>query len=163
MEKKTVLIGNKSSDRIQIINILAATSIALLTVLVGLSNKDLNFWMLFQLSISVPCFITSSLAYSKLSYRDSSEIGWWNSFAWLSFSIGYVLILNSMSILLYQTSKTLAYWFIGFASLLFASYSLLDIFLNKTRSKEKIFKLFFYLFLIFLGFFIPALNGHLIK
>lgn len=161
MAKKSLPSGNKSGDRIQIINMLAATSIALMTVLVGLSNKTLNYWMIVQLSISIPCFITSSLAYSKLSYRDSNELVWWNRFAWFTFSVGYGLILNSMAILLYQSSNSLGFWFIGIAALLFVSYSLLDIYLDKTRLREKAFKLLFYLSLIMLGFFIPVLGNFL--
>ena len=57
--------------------------------------------------------------------------------------------------------QALEFWFVGFATLLFVSYSLLDIFLDRNRSKEKVLKLVFYLSIIFLGFFIPVLANFL--
>ncbi len=63
----------RGSDRIQINNFLGAISIAILSVLLSLSKPGTFGWIFAQLAVAVPCFITSSLAYTKMTYRGNDE------------------------------------------------------------------------------------------
>jgi hypothetical protein len=154
------LIRIKGSDRIQINNILAAASIAILSVLLGLSGQRYSGWMVLQLAASTPLLVTSSLAYAKLCYRNLKEYPIWDTLGWVALSLGYIMILNSLAIMLYTSSyRAVSWWFIGAIALLFVAYSMLDILASKKRLKEKLWKLGFYLALMFCGSVLPMALG----
>lgn len=152
----------KGSDRIQINNILGAAAIAILSVLLGLSGQRLPAWMLFQLATATPLFVTSSLAYAKVGYRPESEYAVWDALGWATMSVGYIMLLNSLMLMLYaSTHRAVSWWFLGATVLLFASYSGLDVIVNRKRLGEKAWKLAFYLALLFCGSVLPILAGWL--
>ncbi|MBU1751038.1 MAG: hypothetical protein KKA73_25425 [Chloroflexi bacterium] len=154
------LIRVKGSDRIQINNILAAACITILSVLLGLSGQQFSDWMVIQLAVAIPLLVTSSLAYAKVSYRDAKEYPIWDSLGWATLSLGYIMILNALTIILYTSSySTASWWFVGTAALLFVAYSALDVKANRKRLREKGWKLGFYLALMFLGGVLPMLAG----
>jgi L-asparagine transporter-like permease len=146
----------KGSDRIQINNILAAACITILSVLLGLSGKKFSNWLVIQLAAAIPLLITSSLAYAKVSYRDMKEYPIWDRLGWTTLSLGYIMLLNALTIMLFTSNYPVAsWWFAGATILLFVVYSVLDVRANKKRLKEKGWKLGFYLALIFLGAILP--------
>ncbi len=146
----------KGSDRIQVNNVLSAVCIGILSVLLSLSSENLGTWVLGQLAIAIPCLITSSLAYSKTAYRSLNEYKTWDILAWLTHSIGYLLVVNSVALLAYANNHSLTYGlFIGATAILFVAYSIIDITLKKKRLKEKLIKLTFYLALLFGGSVLP--------
>jgi L-asparagine transporter-like permease len=146
----------KGSDRIQINNILAAACITILSVLLGLSSKKFSNWLVIQLAAATPLLVTSSLAYAKVSYRDMKEYPIWDRLGWTTLSLGYIMLLNALTIMLYTSNYSVAsWWFVGATILLFVVYSALDVRANKKRLKEKGWKLGFYLALIFLGAVLP--------
>ena len=154
------LIRTKGSDRIQINNILAAACVAILSVLLGLSGERFSTWMVLQLAAATPLLVTSSLAYAKICYRDMREYAIWDNLGWVTLSLGYTMLLNSLSIMLHTSSySSVSWWFVGTAALLFTVYSALDIAANKKRLKEKAWKLGFYLALLFCGAVLPMLAG----
>jgi hypothetical protein len=91
----------KGTDRIQIINILAAACITILSVLLGLSGQRFSDWMIAQLSVATPLLVTSSLAYAKLGYRDENEYPIWDGLGWATLSMGYIMTLNALAIMLH--------------------------------------------------------------
>jgi hypothetical protein len=150
----------KGSDRIQINNILAAACTAILSVLLGLSGTRFSGWMVVQLAAATPLLITSSLAYAKLGYRDVKEYPIWDTMGWVTLSLGYNMLLNSLAIMLYNSGyAAVCWWFIGIILALFITYSVADIVAKKKRWKEKTWKLAFYLALIGLGAVLPILAG----
>jgi small-conductance mechanosensitive channel len=150
----------KGSDRIQVNNILSAVCIGVLSVLLTVSPARVGTWVLGQLAIAVPCLITSSLAYSKTAYRPESEYRTWDFLAWITHSVGYLFVLNSVALLAYASNYAVAAWlFIGAAATLFVVYSVIDIALKGRRLKEKVLKLAFYLVLLFVGSVLPILFG----
>ncbi len=149
----------RGSDRIQINNFLGAISIAILSVILSLSKSGTSGWIFAQLAVAIPCFITSSLAYTKMSYRGDDEYHIWDNLGWVTHTLGYILILNALTIMLYQRSSFIAWGFIGVTILLFLIYSGLDIIAKKRRLKEKGLKLSFYILLIFIGAILPILMG----
>ena len=154
------MLRTKGSDRIQINNILAAASITILSVLLGLSGMRFSNWMVLQLAAATPLLVTSSLAYAKLSYRDSSEFPLWDGLGWAALSLGYIMLLNALAIMLYASHYPAASWgFIGVTVFLYIVYSLLDVIARRKRLKEKSWKLAFYLSLMFFGAVLPMLMG----
>ena len=153
-------VRQKGSDRIQINNILAAACIAILSVLLGLSGQAFSGWMVFQLAAATPLLVTSSLAYAKLCYRDIAEYPTWDTLGWITLSLGYIMLLNTLAIMLYTGGYVAAsWWFMGATALLFVVYSVIDVILRKKRLKEKAWKLGFYLGLMFCGAALPMLAG----
>ena len=148
----------KGSDRIQINNILAAASIAILSVLLGLSGQTFSAWMVIQLAAPTPLLVTSSMAYAKIGYRDAKEYPLWDTLGWLTLSLGYIMILNALTIMLYTSSHAAAtWWFVGVNVLVYVAYSTLDVIAKHKRLAEKAWKLSFYLALMFLGAVLPIL------
>lgn len=163
MDDKTCpesLVRTKGSDRIQVNNILAAACVAILSVLLGLSDQRFSNWMVLQLAAATPLLVTSSLAYAKICYRDMREYAIWDNLGWVTLSLGYTMLLNSLALMLYSSSySAVTWWFVGASALLFAVYSVLDIAANRKRLKEKGLKLTFYLALLFCGAVVPILAG----
>jgi hypothetical protein len=154
------LIRTKGSDRIQINNILAAACIAVLSVLLGLSGQRFSNWMILQLAAATPLLVTSSLAYAKLCYRSLDEFPIWDNLGWVTLSLGYNLLLNALVIMLYTSGYWAAsWWFVGAIVVLFVSYSTLDILASRKRLVEKLWKLGFYLVLLFCGSVLPMVAG----
>jgi hypothetical protein len=150
----------KGSDRIQINNILAAACVAILSVLLGLGGQQFSGWMVVQLAVATPLLVTSSLAYAKVSYRHIDEYPIWDSLGWVTLSLGYIMLLNSLAIMLYRSDYAAASgWFIGCTVLLFLAYSVLDVIAARRRLVEKAWKLAFYLALIGCGSVLPMLAG----
>jgi hypothetical protein len=72
------------------------------------------------------------------------------------------MLLNSLMLMLYaSTHRAVSWWFLGATVLLFASYSGLDVIVNRKRLAEKAWKLAFYLALLFCGSVLPILGGWL--
>jgi hypothetical protein len=154
------LIRVKGTDRIQIINILAAACIAILSVLLGLSGQRFSGWMIVQLAVATPLLVTSSLAYAKVGYRDVNEYPIWDGLGWATLSLGYIMTLNALAIMLHTSGYVGAYWwFIGTTVFLYVTYSMLDVVARKDRLREKAWKLMVYLVLIFAGAALPILAG----
>ena len=154
------LVRTKGSDRIQINNILAAAAIAILSVLLATSGQRFSGWMVLQLAAATPLLVTSSLAYAKICYRDLKEYPIWDNLGWTTLSLGYMMILNAMAIMLHSSPyRALSWWFLGAIVLLFVTYSVLDILASRKRLKEKLWKLGFYLALMFFGSVLPMVAG----
>ena len=157
------LMNSKGSDRIQINNILSAVCIGALSVYLSLSQEKISQWILVQLAVAIPCLITSSLAYAKLCYRVSDEYHIWDKLGWITHSLGYIMIINSISILLFQKNYITSLWlFITATVFLFIIYSILDIVAKRYRLKEKIIKLAIYLVILFAGSIAPIIFGAII-
>ena len=143
----------KGSQRIQVNSILTAISVTIVAILINSTTlqKSSN-WVLFQLSASIPLLVTSSLFYTKTSYRSKKEYPYWNTAASLSHSLGYFAIINSMTLIMFfRGYKLSAYVLIVSIIILIIVYSLMDYFLNKKRLFEKLVKFVIYVAIIFFG------------
>ena len=157
-ERQKDLGRSKGSDRIQVNNILAAACVTMLSVLLSFSDKQFSDWMVVELAAATPLLVTSSLAYAKISYRDAKETPIWDNLGWATLSLGYIALLNALAIVLYATNHPAAsWWFMGVTILLFVVYSVLDVKADRKTLKEKVWKLGFYLALMFLGAILPIL------
>src|SRR4030066_2425672 len=142
----------KGSDRIHINNILSAVCVSALSVLLAFSDTKLSEIGLIQLTAAIPLLVTSSLSYAKTVYRRKDEVERWDFLGWLTHSTGYLMILNAISILLFNADyRTSAWTFISITAFLYILYSVVDIGLKRKRMKEKGLKLAYYLGFLFLG------------
>lgn len=157
-QKASAISRTKGSDRIQINNILSAVCVGVLSVLLGLSESKQSVWMIGQLAIAIPFLVTSSLAYAKTCYRNRDEYSIWDNMGWWTHSIGYIMILNAVTIMLYQAGYQVVAWlFLGATVSLFLAYSIRDVVMKKRRLREKGSKLVIYLMFIFVGSILPIL------
>ncbi|MBM3711849.1 MAG: hypothetical protein FJW56_00195 [Actinobacteria bacterium] len=148
----------KGSERIQINNLLAAISMAILVLIIGLEKIQFSPWAITQLSFSIPLLVTSSLAYSKSAYRENSEYFMWDRLGWFAHTLGYSMILNSIFLILYfNFDHFVALMFLSITIVLHILYSVIDYLLKKSRLLEKSTKLFFYVLIFFLGSILPVL------
>lgn len=136
---------SKGSDRIQINNILAAISVTILAILAGAMDK-VHPVAIYGLVVAVPLLVTSSLAYTKLSYR-KGEYEAWNGLGWWTHTLGYFIVIGSISVHLASQGERMVA-----SSLLLANfalvvvYSIVDVNATKVaktrqlRMKEKVLK-----------------------
>ncbi|MCX6811289.1 MAG: hypothetical protein NT039_01150 [Candidatus Berkelbacteria bacterium] len=150
------LLPIKGSERIQINNILTAVCIGALSLFLFFEDK-ISPWSVGQLAMAVPLLVTSSLAYSKVCYR-IGEHRIWDPLGWFTHSIGYIMIINAMTLLIYRSNyHSVAWLFTAVVIFLFLVYSAMDVIAKKKRLFEKIVKLLFYLFLLFVGSMLPII------
>lgn len=91
-----------------------------------------------------------------MGYRPESEYSVWDAMGWATMSVGYIMLLNSLMLMLYaSTHRAVSWWFLGATVLLFVSYSGLDVIVNRKRLGEKAWKLAFYLALMSCGPVLP--------
>ena len=148
----------KGSDRIQINNLLVAICVPTLTIIISLGDKILNVASIIQLSLAIPCLVSSSLAYAKICYRPEMEFKIWDKLGWILHSLGYIMIINSTALTLYFNEHIFSSWLlIIMTTVFFITYSVIDILLKAQRKREKIMKLGFYLLIMTVGFLIPIL------
>lgn len=160
----------KGSVRIQINNVLSAICIAMVSILVGAKTHPLLLnTILSYLASAIPMLVTSSLLYSKICYRPSSEYKYWNGWAWTTHTLGYFLLIDSIFLLLFTQGFTLpSLMLLIVTSLLILVYSIMDVVAGtKTKTSfdrfaEKTVKLGFYLLIIFLGALGPLYLNDLI-
>jgi hypothetical protein len=150
----------KGAQRIQINNFMGAVSVGVLAVLLSVAGKNFSPWTIGQLAISVPFFFTSSLAYSKICYRDAEERRLWDEFGWFAHAVAYLATVNAVVILLhYSGYEPVAWILVGTSLFLFVTYSIIDLILDRARLGEKLFKFGFYLLLIGIGSILPICCG----
>lgn len=146
----------KGSDRIQINNLLVAICVPTLTIVISLGDQILNEASIIQLSLAIPCLVSSSLAYAKICYRQEREFIIWDKLGWILHSLGYIMIINSTALTLYFNEHIFTAWLlISITIVFFITFSVVDISLKAQRKKEKIIKLTFYLLILAIGFLIP--------
>jgi small-conductance mechanosensitive channel len=150
----------KGNNRIQINNILSAVCIGALSVLLAISSDRLSPGAVGQLAIAIPCLVTSSLSYSKITYRREEEHAIWDWLGWVTHSIGYALIINALAIMAYNSNYSgIAWLFLGVNTVLFTTYSIVDVAAKSNRLVEKVWKLVFYISLLIAGSVIPIAFG----
>ena len=147
----------KGSDRIKINNLLAAMSVAALAILLKGADDTSQRWMcLLQFAAAVPVLVSSSLAYAKLVYRAKSERTTWDRLGWFTHTIGYIMILNALTILVFTAGYVYTAWAVlGIIVALFLVYATVDVVLARRRAVEKCSKLAFSLACLAGGSVVP--------
>ncbi|MFC1656457.1 hypothetical protein ACFL14_00610 [Patescibacteria group bacterium] len=151
-------LSAKASNRVGINRSLIAIAIGIFFLTVNLKKQILMEEILaLQLVLSIPMLLVSTLAYTKLGYREKTEK--WNILAWVTFIFGYTFLLNIIGILLNEVvglNIALIYFIVTW--LVSLAYSVIDISYNRPVWKERLIKdIFFTLILIIFGI-LPALG-----
>jgi hypothetical protein len=155
---RAVAAKTKGENRIHINKFLGAMCIGVLAILLDRPEHKVSSWIIGQLAIAVPRLFTSSLAYSKVCYRDVRELGMWDGLGWLMHSIGYLSTLNAITLMLYAAKYRGIAWLLFLAVVIvFTCYTGMAILADWTRLKEKSFKYISYIVLIGLGCSVPLL------
>ena len=148
----------KASNRIGVNRSLIAIAIGVFFLTVNLKRQILVEEILaLQLVLSIPMLLVSTLAYTKVGYREKTER--WNTLAWITFIAGYTFQLNIIGILLSDiVGKNIAIIYFVVTWIVSLIYSLIDISYDKSVWKERVLKdIIFTLVLVILGI-LPAMG-----
>ncbi|MBE3143907.1 MAG: hypothetical protein IMZ61_08285 [Planctomycetes bacterium] len=118
-----------------------------------------NSFFSTQLALAIPFFLTSSFARSKsMAKPDSIK---WDRFSYLTFILGYGLLINSTGILLSGIcGKTIAILFFASNVALALAYSIMEVTDDRSKLARRIVRdSFFAIILLCLGL-LPALKAH---
>jgi hypothetical protein len=130
----------KAAARMNLNTFLLSTAIFAFFTTINL-RKELLFQplLLIQLTLSIPLLLLSTLAYSKLGYREQTER--WNLLGWVAFILGYAFILNVIGILVANAISTVlsVIFFVSSCGLALV-YSAVDISYRKTVLRERVIK-----------------------
>jgi len=150
----------KGTNRIQINNNLTAVSLVILSLLLMSERLFIGVAAICQLALSIPLLATSSLAYAKSCYRNPEEYRKWDHFAWLTHSLGYLLILNSFTLILLRSPYHIVGWlFFSVNFLLHISYSVINVWCKPARITKTIVKMLIYTCIIVAGTIMPIEFG----
>ena len=93
-----------SDNRVQIYNVLSGLCIAILTVILALPGAKLGNWVIGQLAVAVPTLMTLIPGLREAQLQRVDEFRIWNTFAWITHSLGYIMILNATVLMLYRNN-----------------------------------------------------------
>jgi len=132
--------SSKASNRVALNRSLLAIVIGVFFLTINLREKLLFQKILtLQLILSIPLFLTSILAYAKISYK--SQIGRWNKFGWITFMLGYAFLMNVIGIIVNNLlGISIALLFFFFTWILLLIYSFIDISYDNSVIKERLIK-----------------------
>ena len=130
----------KASTRIALNRTLIAIAIGVFFLTINLREALLfQKILLLQLVLAVPLLLTSTLAYSKIGYREQIER--WNTLGWMTFIFGYAFLLNVIGILIGNIIGVMtAIIFFVSSWILSLIYSFVDISYDNSVIKERLIK-----------------------
>lgn len=133
-------LESKAASRIALNTALLSVSVGIFFLVVSLrAQLILPQLVAAQLVFPIPLLLTSILSYSKIAYRDRVER--WDTLGWVSFVIGYALILNVIGILLDGTvSETVSLAFFGLSWGMTLLYSAVDVSYERDHLRERLVK-----------------------
>lgn len=94
--------------------------------------------LVIQLVLSIPFLLTSTLSYSKMSYKKQIEN--WNTLSWVTFNVGYSFIVNAIGILLGRFNVGISLLFFVTSWVLTFIYSYIYLRYEKDKLTERIIK-----------------------
>ncbi|MBI2405829.1 hypothetical protein HYV21_02145 [Candidatus Microgenomates bacterium] len=130
----------KATTRVALNNSLIAITIGVFFLTINLKQELLlPRVLILQFILAIPLLFTSSLAYSKVGYRDKIER--WNKLAWITFILGYAFILNVIGIFvgnIIGTLESIVFFIITWVLVII--YSLVDLSYKQTVLRERLAK-----------------------
>ena len=130
----------KAANRVALNRSLLSVAFGILFLMITLKEELLLEKILsFQLVLSIPLFITSIMAYSKIGYRP--RVRRWNNIGWITFLLGYTFLINIIGIIVGKLSgKGIALLLFGVSWILATIYSAVDISYDKKTINERLVK-----------------------
>ena len=135
----------KASTRVALNSGLLALVMGIFFLTINLKSELLSQEIVvIQLVLSIPLFLTSTLAYSKVSYKKHPEK--WDKLGWITFTLGYAFILNVVGILIGRMiSILISMIFFASSWILALVYSFVHISYDRSKIKERIVKNTFFI------------------
>jgi hypothetical protein len=117
-----------------------------------------NPFLSLQLTLAIPFFLTASFSRSKFVEKHQ-RIKRWELFSYITFILGYSLLLNSTGILLATiAAKWLAIPFFVLNIILAILYSVMEVFDDHSKLKKRLFRDGLFAVIILLFGLLPALG-----
>ena len=149
----------KSKLRVDISRSLITVSITIFIFILTFKPEILkgSFLLPVQITFSIPLFLTSMFARMRLAYKERPKI--WETYEYISFVLGYFLLLNSLGILLsLRINLTIGMMFFAINILISLIYSSILIRENKAKLKSRIIKDSFFIIITLFGGILPSLS-----
>jgi hypothetical protein len=145
----------KAEARLHINSFLMGSLFTVLALLWTLSSEKVSSAITLQMVLAIPLILFASLSYAKTGYERTHKI--WDNFGWVTNNIGYLLFLNATGLMVIAFSSRII-GFIYFASVIILTslYYVLNIISQPGTLKEHLYKMIFWLIIIFIGGILPA-------
>lgn len=160
---KRYKIEAKATSRINLSLFLLTVSVTAFFLIINLKEELFyNKILLMQLILAIPLLLTSTLAYSKIGYRDKVER--WDLLGWVTFTFGYAFGVNVIGILVGDIiSVPLGLIFFAISWLLVIIYYFVDISYEKNTFRVSISKILLFILICLIGdfFYFPYYIGTL--
>jgi len=148
----------KAASKVAINSFMIGSLFFILTLVWTLSPEKFGIVIVSELILAIPFLFVSSLAYSKIGYW--KETKHWDIFAWYTNNVGNIFVLNVVGLIAGAMYRNIAFTYFALIILLMAIYTSINIFAHKkvyqnVLFKEKLFKFFFFVLVLFLGGIFP--------
>jgi hypothetical protein len=156
--KKNIFRTNpeKAASKVTINSFMMGSLFFVFTIIWTINPHHFDVLIISQLVLAIPLLFVSSLAYTKVSYRDDVKL--WDYLGWHTNTIGNALVLNVVGLLVAKEylGVALAYYFLLITLMLI--YSILNIYLNPENMTGKLYKFFFFIFFLVALGILPSLR-----
>lgn len=149
----------KSKLRLDVNRTLLAISFTVFALIISINPSLLKNSLIvsLQLTISIPLFLSSIFARSKLAH--AKEINLWENYGFVTFLVGYAFLINVVGNLLSISAGIfLGLAFFGVNMVLPIVYSCIEVKENKYKFWSRFRKDFIFILLIVLGGVLPSLG-----
>ena len=154
-EKRVIKAVERSKVNLSLLGI----CFSLFTFIIAINSSILqdNFLLALELTISIPLFLSSVFANSKLAYAKKPEM--WRKFGFATYLVGYGFLINVIGMLLSSfVSVKISIIFFALNIITALTYSFLEVIEDRKKLKSRICKdLFFILLLVICGI-LPSLG-----
>jgi hypothetical protein len=133
-------LESKAASRIALNTSLLSVAVGIFFLVVSLRSQLLVPEVVAaQMVLPIPLLLSSILAYSKVGYKDRIER--WDTLGWITFILGYAMILNVVGILLAgYVSLRMSLLFFGASWTMTIVYSVVDISYERSHVRERLAK-----------------------
>ncbi|HEY4507495.1 MAG TPA: hypothetical protein VJJ47_01285 [Candidatus Paceibacterota bacterium] len=142
----------KAASRVAINGVMLASLFVVLAV-VFLEPEKFSLIVVAEMVLAIPFLFVSSLAYTKIGYW--KEVRFWDSFGYITNTLGNFLLIDSVGLLSYSFSPALAYSYFALIILLMLAYSVINVAYNPKLAYSKALKFAFSTAIVILGGILP--------
>ena len=139
----------KSANKVTINSIMMGSLFFILTLIITLDPLKFHIWVIYQLVLAIPLLFVSSLAYSKIGYKNN--IYSWDVFGWFTNTLGNLFVMNAVGLVASKFSLSLGYFYFVLLMGLMLVYTIINVRTTSLSKFSKIFKLLFLLAVVYIG------------
>ncbi len=132
---------HKASLRLAINAFMIGSLFIILTLIFSLGTQKFSAFIIWQVVLAIPLLFVSSLAYTKVSYREKSRL--FDRYAWVTHTIGNNMVLNAFGIIAAEFSRTLGLVYFALAFVTLLAYYIIDVLHDPSQKGEDAVKVAF--------------------